>query len=82
MAEDEDREEVITCEDHDLNEDRGFVIRFAGAVIVSCIPLYLVLSFLEALVNHKAWAPNDQVIAVIVGTASVIGYFAWRSKKK
>lgn len=62
-------------------DDRGFVIRVCGVIAAGTIPLILVLSFIDAVMRHVAWEPDEKVLAACLAQGVALSAYAWRTRK-
>lgn len=62
------------CED-DLMEAKASVLKTAGRAVVWTPLVITLLSFVDAMVRHVAWAPDERILGTaLVGGAAILAF--------
>lgn len=65
-----------------INRARADVIRFQGHMISLMMPLVIILTFANAVLNHESWKPDATIITAMLAGIGYIGVFAWKTRRK
>lgn len=88
MSEDHDSQEIAvicqSCQEgaDEINRSRADVIRFQGYMVSLMMPLVIILTFANAVLNHESWKPDATIITAMLAGIGYIGVFAWKTRRK
>lgn len=79
--EDEEDSEEMRAAKADLVRSRADVVRYAGCVGVSMLPLITILSFADSVLNHKEWHGEAAIAAGCVTALTGIVCWAFNTRE-
>lgn len=67
---------------HEVVKANADVLRAAGYSVAGAPHLVLFLSFLDAMINHHPWQPDERILLSLLAAYGLMGAYYWKTRTK